>query len=165
MTKRLGLLLVLAVIAVTFMYSPVQAEDRPIQLSLVSPIQIFPEDYSITGVRLSLIYGRNTSVTGLDWGLVNHTTAGTTTGIQFGLVGLADADFVGWQDNGVNVVKGNFKGLQWGAVNYANYANGIQIALVNYSVSMNGLQLGLVNIIKQGGMFPVFPIVNWSFED
>jgi len=30
-------------------------------------------------------------------------------------------------------------------------------------VSMKGLQIGLVNIIRQGGQFPVFPIVNWSF--
>ena len=142
---------------------PAQGQDRPIQLSLVSPIQIFPENYTITGVRLSLIYGRNASVTGLDWGLVNHTTSGESMGVQFGLVGIADADFVGWQDNAFNIVKGNFKGLQWGFVNYANYANGLQLGFVNYSVSMHGLQIGLVNIIKQGGQFPVFPIVNWAF--
>ncbi len=31
-------------------------------------------------------------------------------------------------------------------------------------VNMNkGLQIGLVNIIKEGGAFGFFPIVNWSF--
>ena len=41
--------------------------------------------------------------------------------------------------------------------------NGVQLGLVNYAGTMHGLQIGLVNIIKQGGAFPVFPIVNWSF--
>lgn len=138
-------------------------EKRPVQLSLVTPIQIFNENDPISGIRLSLLYGRSVSVTGLDWGLVNHTTTGISKGVQFGLVGMADADFVGWQDNFVNVVKGNMEGFQWGFVNYANYANGLQLGFVNYARSMKGLQIGLVNIIKQGGQFPVFPIVNWSF--
>ncbi|MEE9444017.1 MAG: hypothetical protein V3V99_15240 [candidate division Zixibacteria bacterium] len=138
-------------------------QKRPIQISVFTPVQIFNENDPISGVRLSLLYGRSVSVTGLDWGLVNHTTTGVTKGVQWGFVGIADADFVGWQDNAVNIVKGNFEGFQWGIVNYANYANGFQLGLVNYARSMKGLQIGLVNIIKQGGQFPVFPIVNWSF--
>lgn len=162
MSKNCCAFLIMAIMAISFI-APAQAQDKPVQLSLVTPIQIFPEDYSITGIRLNLIYGRNASVTGVDLGLVNHTTVGETVGVQFGLVGLADADFVGWQDNGFNMVKGNFKGFQWGFVNYANYANGLQLGFVNYTESMRGLQIGLVNIIKQGGQFPIFPIVNWSF--
>jgi hypothetical protein len=83
--------------------------------------------------------------------------------VQFGLVGIVDADFVGWQDNFANITKGNFEGFQWGFVNYAGHASGFQLGFVNYAVTMRGLQIGLVNIIKQGGQFPVFPIVNWSF--
>ncbi len=143
--------------------SNIAAENKPIQLSLFNPIQIFPEETPISGIRLSLLYGKNSSVTGLDWGLVNHTTTGLTTGVQFGLVGMADADFKGWQNNAVNITKNNFEGLQWGIVNSAHHANGLQIGLVNYAVTMKGLQIGLVNIIKQGGQFPVFPIINWSF--
>jgi hypothetical protein len=102
-------------------------------------------------------------VTGLDVGFINHTTKGLSQGVQFGCIGLVDADFIGWQDNYVNITKGNFEGLQLGIYNYANQMNGIQLGLVNYAVNMQGLQIGLVNIIKQGGAFPVFPIVNWSF--
>jgi hypothetical protein len=80
-----------------------------------------------------------------------------------GTVGLVDADFVGWQDNCVNIVRGNFKGFQLGVVNYAKAAEGLQLGLVNYVENMNGLQIGAVNIIRQGGMLPVFPIINWSF--
>lgn len=139
------------------------AENRPVQLSLFTPIQIFPENDAITGIRLNLIYGRNASVTGLDWGLVNHTTTGTTTAWQIGVVGLVDTDFTGWQDNHVNIVKGNFKGFQSGVFNYARSATGFQLGIVNYAESMNGLQIGIVNIIGEGGAFPVLPIVNWSF--
>jgi len=163
MLKHKQLLSGLAILFVILVSAPAMAQDRPIQLSLFTPVQLFPEDTPISGIRLNFIYGRNVSVTGLDWGLVNHTTTGKFTGVQFGLVGLAESDFLGWQDNGVNIVKGNFEGFQWGVVNYANYAHGIQLGLVNYAASMKGLQIGLVNIIQQGGAFPVFPIVNWSF--
>lgn len=142
---------------------PVLAQEKPIQLSLFTPVQIFPEETPIAGVRLSLFYGRSVSVSGLDLGLVNHTTAGTSKGVQWGLVGLADANFTGWQDNFVNVTRGDFEGFQWGFVNYARHASGFQLGFVNYAGTMKGLQIGLVNIIKQGGQFPVFPIVNWSF--
>ncbi len=144
-------------------FVPVQAQTKPVQVSLVTPIQIFPEKYTITGIRLNLLYGRNVSVQGVDIGLVNHVTTGKFQGFQWGLVGLADADFSGWQDCAVNVVQVRCEGLQWGLVNYAGDMSGLQFGLVNYAKKMKGLQIGLVNIIKQGGQFPVFPIVNWSF--
>ena len=163
MTRKFWTLLALTIMTIMTIIPSAMAKDRPIQLALFAPIQLFPESNSITGIRLSLIYGKNTSVTGLDWGLVNHTTAGRSMGVQFGLVGLADADFLGWQDNAINIVKGDFEGLQWGFVNYADHANGLQLGFVNYARTLKGLQIGLVNIIKQGGAFPVFPIINWSF--
>jgi len=163
MQKKLSFLTGIVILAVIYCSIPVSAQDKPIQLSLFSPVQIFPEDTSIKGVRLNLLYGKNTSVTGLDWGLVSHTTAGKSKGVQFGCVGLVDSDFVGWQATSVNIVKGNIEGFQWGFVNYANYANGLQLGFVNYAGSMKGVQIGLVNIIRQGGTFPVFPIINWSF--
>ena len=140
-----------------------QEKAKPIQLSLFAPIQLVPEDNAISGLRLGLLYSRNTSVSGLDLGLVTHNTAGNSLGVQFGLVGLVDANYTGWQDCFVNVTRGDFEGLQWGFVNHARHANGLQLGFVNYAGTLKGLQIGLVNIIKQGGQFPVFPIVNWSF--
>jgi hypothetical protein len=163
MTRRSICLLFTLLLTISIMGTSAPAKTKPIQLALVTPIQIFPESTEISGVRLNLLYGRNVSVTGLDIGLVNHSTTGISKGVQFGVVGLADSDFVGWQNNSVNITNRNFEGFQWGAVNYANYANGFQLGIVNYARSMKGLQIGLVNIIKQGGQFPVFPIVNWSF--
>ena len=160
--KYCALLLALTVFTI-LLSQPCRAQERPIQLSLVTPIQLFPEDNSIKGLRINLLYGRNAAITGLDWGLINHTTTGKSMGIQLGLVGLSDSDFMGWQYNAVNVTQGKVEGLQWGTVNYAHSMTGLQLGLVNYAVIMNGLQIGLVNIIRQGGTFPVFPIVNWSF--
>ena len=153
----------LAALTLIYISTPVQAQNRPIQIALVAPVQIFPEENRISGIRLNLIYGRNVSITGLDFGLINHTTTGESKGIQFGMVALVDSDFMGWQDNWVNVTKGRFEGFQSGTVNYAKNMNGFQFGLVNYAERMKGLQIGLVNIIRQGGAFPVFPIVNWSF--
>ena len=163
MPGKYRVLLGLAALILIFISTPVQAQNRPIQIALVAPVQIFPEENRISGIRLNLIYGRNVSITGLDFGLINHTTTGESRGIQFGMVALVDSDFMGWQDNWVNVTKGRFEGFQSGTVNYAKNMNGFQFGLVNYAERMKGLQIGLVNIIRQGGAFPVFPIVNWSF--
>lgn len=163
MTRKNISLFGAVILGVVLLAQPALAQEKPIQLSLLAPIQIVPEDNAITGLRLSLLYGKNTSVSGLDLGLINHSTSGTSKGVQLGLVGLVDADFVGFQGTYVNLTNGNFEGFQWGIVNYAGYANGFQLGLVNYAQRMKGLQIGLVNIIKQGGQFPVFPIINWSF--
>jgi len=163
MSMKFCVIMITALIALAFVSAPAQAEQRPIQLSLVTPIQIFPEADPIVGLRINLLYGRSASVAGLDWGLINHTTTGKSQGLQIGLVGINDADFVGIQYNTFNISGGSVEGLQWGFINYANYANGLQLGFVNYAKSMKGIQIGLINIIKQGGQFPVFPIVNWSF--
>jgi hypothetical protein len=153
---------IIVILFAAFSAKDIYAQDKPIQLALFNPIQIFDENTSITGLRISLLYGKNAQLTGLDWGMVNQT--GSVKGVQFGLVGLTENNFTGWQDNFVNITNDHFEGLQWGFVNYAGTVNGVQIGFVNYAANMKkGLQIGLVNIIKQGGQFPVFPIVNWAF--
>ncbi|MEJ2495201.1 MAG: hypothetical protein P8Y79_12825 [Ignavibacteriaceae bacterium] len=140
------------------------AQEKPIQLALFNPVQIAPEESSITGLRLSLLYGKNANMNGIDLGLVNITT-GDQLGVQWGVVGYNEGNFNGWQDNLVSITKGNFVGLQSGAVTYnASKMNGLQIAVVNYAATLHGLQLGLINIIGKGGFLPVFPIFNFSFE-
>ncbi len=139
------------------------AEEKPVQLSLFTPLQIFPEETSITAFRFNLIYGRNASLTGLDLGLVNHLTSGESKGVQFGLANWVDADFTGVQYGTVNVNKGAFNGWQWGFINYTGHTKGLQLGFINYTQTMHGLQIGLINIIREGGFLPVFPIVNWSF--
>jgi hypothetical protein len=139
------------------------AQGSPVQLGLFPPLQIVPEHQSVSAFRLSLIYGKNVNMSGLDMSLVG-TTTGNFSGVQFGLVGLVDGNSTGWQWNAVSITNGSFKGLQgpWGIYNSADYVNGVQIALVNSAGSMKGIQLGLLNFIKKGGFMPFFPIVNWG---
>jgi hypothetical protein len=161
MKKLFGsLLLILTIIfAVTS-----TAQEKPIQLSLFNPIQIFPESSSVAGLRFNLIYGKNANVTGLDLGLVNQTT-GTQTGVQWGFVNLNDNGFKGWQAGFVSVTKGSSIGLQTAAVNYhLGHFNGLQFSIVNYAATLKGLQIGLINIIGEGGFLPVFPIFNFDFD-
>lgn len=153
--------------------------EHPFQVALLAPIQAFPEQDAIKGIRLSLLYGRNASMTGLDIGLVSSTTR-DFLGVQFGVVGLAEGSFTGFQDNWIlNRVEGDFEGLQWGFVNsvdngrgvqisgvsHAQNFRGLQLGLVNYAETLDGLQIGVVNIIKKGGQFPVMVLVNWGKGD
>lgn len=147
------------------------------QLSLFPPAQLRDESLSILVLRLNLIYGRNVSVQGLDLGLINHCTGGTSVGLQYGLVGYVGGSFAGWQSNAIDIVKERFTGLQtgiynqigegeavqYGAVNVANNVRGLQLGLINYTQKMYGLQIGILNVIKQKDKLPVLPIVNWSF--
>lgn len=141
-----------------------KAQDNPFQLSLFNPIQIVPENESVSGIRLNLIYTKNVNVTGFDWGLVNVTT-GKQLGVQWGGVNITEGGFTGWQGGFVNVSHGNFVGLQTSMVNYhGGHYNGLQFSLVNYTETLEGLQLGLINIIGKGGFLPVFPIFNFDFD-
>ncbi len=156
---------------------PLRAQEKPIQLSLFTPVQIVPENEGVSAIRLNLIYSVNKSVKYFDWGLVNVTSGGASAGVQWALVSINKGSFTGWQASAGAITQGQFKGLQsgwftsakqgegvqWGLVNTAEYWNGLQFGLVNYAGRLKGLQIGLINIIKQGGQFPFFPIVNWSF--
>lgn len=154
------------------------AEERPIQISLLNPVQIFDESDDITGVRLNLLYGRNANVKGIDFGFIAGHTTGNGTGLQWNLVNLTDGAFLGWQWGAVNLVGGDFTGLQvglfnrhrgtgeglmWGWVNVAENMSGVMVGLVNVTQQMNGLQIGLVNVIQQKDTLPILPIVNWNF--
>ena len=161
------------------MMAPGQAVEAqsPINLSLFPPIQLTGEDESVKGVRLSLVYGKNANMTGLDWSFIANHTTGDFKGVQLGLAGYNEGAFTGWGAGAVNIAKGEFYGLQTGLFGQVNNGrgvqfntinqatgnfNGLQLAIVNYAQSINGVQIGLINIIKEGGQFPVFPIVNWG---
>ncbi len=163
MKSILPTLFAVLVTAIVALPSICAAQTEPINVALVDPIQIFPENNSIQGLRINLIYGKNASMEGLDWGLINAVGTGGLTGVQFGLANICDGNATGFQDGIVNLSNENFEGFQWGWVNSGTHVNGFQLGLVNYAGTMKGLQIGIINIIKTGGQFPVFPIVNWSF--
>jgi len=100
-------------------------------------VQLIPESQTVGVLRLNLIYSVNRSVQYVDLGLVNVTSGGASSGVQWAFVAINQGSFAGW--------------------------NGPQFGVVNYPQRLHGVQVGLVNIIREGGTFPVFPLVNWSF--
>jgi len=143
--------------------APVFAGEKPVNLSLFTPISIAKADDSVSAFRFSLIYGKNTSVKAIDIGLVSHTTTGESMGLAWSGVNYNEANFTGVQLAMVNYTKGSFEGFQWSWVNVAGNAEGLQLGLVNSAQHLHGIQIGLVNLIKEDGFMPIFPIVNWSF--
>jgi len=164
--------------------TPVAARAQsPIQLSLVPPAQLVPEDQAVNGLRLGL-YARNSAMTGLDLGLVMHTT-GDATALQVSLANIVEGDFtgvqLGWGLGGAlaNITRGHMQGvqlglyngagtgegMQWGLINNTDgRMQGLQLSLVNIADDLYGLQLGLINIIRSKDRFPVLPLVNWKFD-
>ena len=154
-----------------------QSAEKPFEFSLFSPIQVRSQSDAIQILRLSLIYGRNLSVKGLDVGLVARSTGGVSKGLQYALVGIVDGDFVGWQNNGVSIARGEYTGLQTGVYtdaargevvqiglfNRARDVSGFQLGFVNYADNLHGLQIGLLNVISSKEAFGILPLVNWKF--
>jgi hypothetical protein len=156
--------LFILLVAAAFLPSAASAEEaQAIQLSLFTPVQLRPEDTAIKYFRFNLIYGKNTTLVGLDLGLVNMLTAGESQTLQIGLANWVEADCKGLQYGALNVTRGTFTGWQWGFINSAGHAKGLMLGFLNVADSMYGVQIGLINVIKEGGMLPVFPIFNFSF--
>jgi hypothetical protein len=139
------------------------AQTKPFNLSLTPDIAVYDQTTEIRGITLS-IWGENPQHS-LAIGLVNGAT-GDSTGLSLGLINQAD----------------NYKGVQWGAVNYAsgnltgwqggplfgfpisafNYTTGdltgLQSGLVNYAGGSGpGVQVGLVNLMPMNEMFSNLP--------
>ena len=139
------------------------ARSRPIQVALLTPVQLLADDTSVSGFRLNVFLGVNRDVTGFDLG---------------GLINQVDGDFTGAQTAGLhNLVEGRLRGVQIaGFVSFASEGSGVQIApflahttkfsgfqlaLITFADEMKGLQLGLLNF-NENGFLPVFPLFNFG---
>jgi hypothetical protein len=149
----------------------------PFQLAIVPGYgQVFTKATPVYGLRISVLYGVQSKVVGLDAGLFNvadsltgvgvglcNVTEGNAAGAHLGLgCSHVDADFAGFQTGFVNQVGGQLKGFQLGFANSAEAGAGLQMGLVNHSDSMRGVQLGLLNW-NDNGFLPFFPFVNFGF--
>ena len=166
----------LATVLALFVAGSAFAAPSPIQIALFDPAQIVKNDQSVGILRIDLIYGKNVNVTGLDVGLINHTT-GDQGGLSYGVASIVQGRFVGWQDNFICIADKSFLGLQSGAFNQSKDGHGVQLGFVNVTDRMSGLQVGIVNythtmtkgvqigvgnFILEGGI-PFLPIVNARF--
>lgn len=149
----------------------------PFMLSFTSPLEVPFRDFDVGGLRVNIIYGECQNFDGLDLGLAGRIK-GHGNGLQSNAINIIDGDGLGLQGNWiVGFVKGEYDGLQVGAVNYAdtmqglqigalyngaNYMQGLQIGLINTARTMIGVQIGLVNVVQDNDV-PFMPIVNCAF--
>ena len=147
------------------------ASVSPLALGLIKPVQFPPSDFSVTGARLSLLWGQHRDLYGIDVGLLGNITEQTFTGLA--VSGLFNAThgtttILGLQLAGltnINTSKTNIYGLQLALLaNYQDAADsvvgvqlaianiaphtdvyGFQLGVYNKAQSVHGLQIGLVN--------------------
>ena len=152
----------------------------PFQYSIFNPIQLFDESFDVYGVRLTLAYGVNNSIYGVDAGLYCRTTGdqygfqsalvvcsreGTSSGVTCATVGNLSKGY----ESGVslaglfNIAEGEFTGLQAGGlVSRAKKFSGLQISFFNHCDDFYGVQFGLINVCKKQSI-PFTFFLNFRF--
>ena len=123
----------------------IKTKMTPFQLA-VSPggVQLFHKETKVYGWRLSLFYGTQKKVYGLDTGFFSDAYA--LKGVQAGIG---------------NQVLGKMQGVQLGVANGVDHGYGVQLGVLNRAKSMKGLQLGVLNFNDEG-FLPVFPLFNFT---
>lgn len=149
------------------------AAVSPLSLAILAPVQFPTSEFTVTGARISALWGRHRDIYGLDFGVLGNITDQRFVGIgASGLFNLTrgDTTILGLQLAGganVNIQKTNVYGLQAAlgvnvnqaesainGVQLAALANlseftairGAQIALYNRARAVYGFQIGLVNV-------------------
>ena len=115
------------------------ADETPVMVSLIAPVQAPYRSYDVTGFRLSLIYGECQDFAGFDLGVVNNTR-GDFAGLAIGGVNIADdrmcgaqLGLVNWNGNDSTAPERRSVGVQLGALNYADSFRGLQDGYLNVS--------------------------------
>ena len=135
----------------------------PLQVAIITPLQLVPSKNDVCGLRLDILYGENTKSYGLDIGLWNVSEF--FAGVGFGIANKT-SDLKGVQVGFSNVDTSEGNGIQIGILNGSGSEfNGVQFGLLNDTDSVimdskevNGLQVGLVNTSLLG-------LAPWSPED
>ena len=149
-----------------------------------------PDDESVNGMRLSVIWGKNDRMSGLDLGLlsisetrersgfalimgVSRVTGSTTSGANFSLI-----NYHSGKDSGVNAGFINLLNDASGAFNVGfvtiaqkgtladlgglnmSESSTAQIGFINITKEIKSFQFGFINM-AENGFFPIFPFVNF----
>ena len=129
------------------LYSPDTHPMTILAVGLADPVQLPQANYNVAGLRWSIFYGSNFTVSGIDVGLVGRVND-SFTGLALTAADWVEGDVVGAQLSGVaSIIKGNATGFQMAP--FVNYNHGVftgfQTGLVNYDGTFNGLQFGGLN--------------------
>ena len=131
----------------------------------------------VVGIRFTIPWCRNDSVTGFDVGFVGRSryfeglqvnvlrndVQDSAAGIQIGLYNSAGAASMLGIQIGLWNEAHSMRGFQIGVVNVADAARGLQVGLVNRAESHYGFQVGAVNVIRESE-YPFLPVVNIGFD-
>jgi hypothetical protein len=161
----------LLVVSFLVSVSVAQAGVSPLGLAIIPPVELPPQDFTVVGARVSVIYGENYNVYGVDLGSIGNITdqnfvglgvsgifnlnKGQTTILGLQAAGLANvnvnkATIVGLQVAAVNSnqAESSLVGLDLGLVNYAPFTHimGAQVGVYNRAHVVSGFQIGLINV-------------------
>lgn len=152
-----------------------RAALSPVAISIIPPVQFPSEDVTVTGPRISLLWGDHRNAYVADIGLIGNMTslnfggfavsgvfnynAGVSTILGFQVAGIVNINknvttVVGVQFAGLvnyNTAASSVVGLQIAAAaNMSPFTNiwGAQIGIYNSARVINGLQIGLVNVAE-----------------
>ena len=158
-----------------FIFSFSWAGVSPLAVSLVPPLEFPPADFTVTGARLSVLWGHQRNFYGVDLGLggnitdleykglaisgLFNNTRGTTTILGLQLAGIANINESKTHVYGLQVALGanynesesTVSGLQIALLtNLSAFTDiyGAQIGLYNRAKDVYGLQIGLVNVAE-----------------
>jgi len=146
----------------------------PLQISLIPVAQIFPSDWTVTGLSFNILYGEQSEVIGIDFGLFNNVTTrlrglqaglvniidGQAQGLQLGMINRVEQRFNGAQIGIANNVAGPLNGAQLGTLNQAGAVHGAQVGIVNFADTLRGVQIGISNLNRSGEPLLFLPLVN-----
>jgi len=161
--KKLLAFLILALVS-----SGAMAGTKPFNLSLTPDVALCDRSDTIEGMTLS-VWGENPQ-SSFALGIANGTV-GQSVGFGLGVLNYSD-DYKGLQWGVVNYTKKNALGWQGflfgGFVNYTyDTITGLQTGVVNYGGLLKGVQFGLVNYASdaddgvQIGLINVMPKNQW----
>ena len=148
-----------------------EAAMSPIAVSLVPPLEFPGHDFTVAGLRLSVLWGNQRNVYGFDFGLIGNMTEGESVGLSasglfnynkgsttgvllqaagFGNFNVGKAHIYGLQLAGImnsNKAESTVGGAQIALLNLGPFTNirGVQAGLYNRAPDVAGIQIGLIN--------------------
>lgn len=146
-----------------FLISTMTFSETPFQLGV--PGTNMPADQDVKGVRLNLLYGKNTNMNGLDINILALGETDNFRGIQISPFWLGankvNDSFTGVGFGGANIYLGKSTGVALGFLNYTNNFNGLQWGVVNFNQKKSVINLGAVNF-NQGESTVDIGFVNYA---
>jgi hypothetical protein len=161
-----GILLATGIVC-AFPATAMNSNNSPLEVAIFPPLQYPATDFSVTGLRLSVV-GVNREASGLDLALLGNVTNVMFKGLAIsGLFNYnrAGATIIGLQVAGIaNINPGHSEvyGLQLAGFNNAGTVHGLQLGLINIAHELHGIQIGLFNV-NMNGPFHASPIINAAF--